>query len=183
MMRPDFSPPRNFLYLAWIALLLLAPTAPAVADIYRWEDEAGVLHFTDDPSSIPEKYRGRVQDILKAPPPAGKPGLSTIGGPAPRLSADPAPPPPAEGTGGGPSPPPSSRDSLESRAEQLRAKIGAKEQFIGGIDAKRSTALRPLGNRFVSPEDLELYRKYTEELPGDRERLREIESSLSAGVN
>ena len=183
MMRPEPSPPRIFLYLAWIALLLLALATPAAADIYRWEDEAGVLHFTDDLSSIPEKYRGRVQDILKAPPPAGRPGLSTIGGSAPRPSADTAPSPPAEGNGGAPPPAPSSRESLESQAEQLRAKIGAKEQFIGGIDAKRSTTLRPLGNRFVSPEDLELYRKYSAELPGDRERLREIESSLSAGVN
>src|SRR5512139_3082604 len=104
MMRPDFSPPRNFLYLAWIALLLLAPTAPALADIYRWEDEAGVLHFTDDPSSIPEKYRGRVQDILKAPPPARKPGPSKTGGSAPPSSTYPAPSPPAEGNGGGNTP-------------------------------------------------------------------------------
>jgi hypothetical protein len=184
MNRPEFTPPRNFLNLAWIALLLLALTPPALADIYRWEDEAGVLHFTDDPSSIPERYRGRVQDFLKAPPPAGKPGLSTIGGSAPRSPVHPTPPsPPAEGNGGGTSPVPSPRDSLESQAEQLRAKIGGKEQFIGGIDAKRSNILNPLGNRFVSPEDLELYKKYSAELPGDRERLREIESRLPPGVN
>lgn len=183
MIRPGISPPRNFLYPAWIALIFLALTAPALADIYRWEDESGVLHFTDDPSSIPEKYRGRVRDFLKTPPAAGKPGLSNIGGTAPRTPASAAPWPPAEGNGGGPSLAPSPQDSLESQAEQLRAKIAAKEQFIGRIDTKRSHALNPLGNRFVSPEDLELYQKYAGELPGDRERLREIESRLPSGVN
>jgi len=183
MKRPDISPPRNFLYPASIALLFLALTSPALADIYRWEDESGVLHFTDDPSSIPEKYRGRVRDFLKTPPAAGKPGLSTIGGSTPRTTAPTAPWPPAEGNGGGPSPAPSPQDSIESQAEQLRAKIAAKEQFIGRIDTKRSTTLNPLGNRFVSPEDLELYQKYAGELPADRERLREIESRLPSGVN
>jgi hypothetical protein len=43
--------------------------------------------------------------------------------------------------------------------------------------------VNPLGNRFVTPEDLELYKKYSEELPGDRVRLREIEAGLSQGVN
>jgi len=181
MMRPEFSPPRNFLYLAWIALLLLAPSPPALADIYRWVDESGGLHFTDDLSSIPEKHRGRVQDILKAPPPAGKPGLSTIGGSGPASPAYQAPSSPGEGNSG--VAPPPYGESLESQAEQLRVKIAAKEQFIDRIDTKRSNILNPLGNRFVSPEDLELYRKYSAELPGDRERLREIESRPPTGVN
>ena len=183
MVPTDSPTPRKFLCLAWIPLFLLSLSAPALADIYRWEDESGVVHFTDDISSIPEKERGRVKDILKTPPPAGKPGLSTIGGSGSRTPADAAPAPPGGGNGKVLSPPPSSGDSLESQAEQLRAKITAKEQFINRIDTKRSNILNPLGNRFVSPEDLELYKKYAAELPGDRERLREIESRLPSGVN
>lgn len=38
-------------------LVLLAPVAGA--EIYRWEDENG-MNFTDDPSSVPEKYRKKV---------------------------------------------------------------------------------------------------------------------------
>jgi hypothetical protein len=183
MIRSGYSPRRNALCLAWLALLLLALSAPALADIYRWEDESGGLHFTDDPSSIPQRYRGRVQDILKAPPPAGKPGLSTIGGPATPSPAYPAPSRSVEEDGGGTYQAPPPQESLDSQAEQLRAKIAAKEQFIGRIDTKRSNILNPLGNRFVSTEDLELYKKYSGELPGDRERLREIESRFSPGVN
>ncbi len=181
-MRTNPSPARNTVFLVGVALLLAVPPPPALADIYRWTDEAGSPHFTDDLSSIPERYRGQAQDILKTPPPSGKPGLSTIGGPSPRPPVHASPPPRAGEDGeGGDSPSP--RDDQEVQAEQLRAKIAAKEQFIGRIDAKRSNIANPLGNRFVSPEDLELYRKYSAELPGDRQRLQEIEAGISAGVN
>jgi cobalamin biosynthesis Mg chelatase CobN len=38
-------------------LALLAPVASA--EVYRWEDENG-MNFTDDPASVPEKYREKV---------------------------------------------------------------------------------------------------------------------------
>ena len=43
---------------AAILVLSLAFVVPSLADIYRWEDESGVIHFTDDLSAIPAKYRG-----------------------------------------------------------------------------------------------------------------------------
>jgi len=184
MIRLKFSPPRNFLSLAWIAFLLLALTAPALADIYRWVDEGGVIHFTDDPSSIPEKNRRQAQDILKTPPSAGKPSLSTIGASAPPAGAAPAAMEPIpQGDGGTSEALSPSGESLAAQSEQMRAKIAAKEQFIDAIERKRSKILNPLGNRFVDPADLELYRKYQEELPADRARLKELESRLSPGVN
>jgi hypothetical protein len=154
--------------------LLLAP--PASADIYRWEDESGGIHFTDDLSNIPAKHRGKAREIQKTPPEAGKPSLSTMGAP----STPPGPPF---------SPGPSSGDTLDrpaipedddaTLAEKLRAKIDAKERFLRGVDEKRSLATNPLRNRFVSPSDMELYRKYKEELPGDRERLKTLESRIA----
>jgi len=184
MMRTEYSPSRNVLSLVWLAFLLLALTSPALADIYRWVDEGGVIHFTDDLSSIPEKNRRQAQDILKAPPSAGKTSLSTIGASAPPAGAAPGamefiP----QGDGGTPEALSPSTESPAAQAEQMRAKIAAKEQFIDTIDRKRSAILNPLGNRFVDPPDLELYRKYQEELPGDRARLKELESRLSPGVN
>jgi hypothetical protein len=47
------------------------------------------------------------------------------------------------------------------------------------VDEKQSLATNPYRNRLVSPSDLELYRKYKEELPGDRERLKELDSRLA----
>ncbi len=158
-------------------LVLSAPLVPpAFADIYRWEDDAGVIHFTDDLSSVPAKYRRKAREIQKTPPAAGKPSVSTMG--APPSPPGPSPPPrPSNGETIVPSSPPKDNDA--TRAEKLRAKIDAKERFLRAVDEKQSLATNPYRNRFVSPEDLELYRKYKEELPGDRERLRELESRLS----
>jgi hypothetical protein len=152
---------------------LLATTASA--DIYRWEDESGVVHFTDDPSSIPAKYKGRSREIQKTPPAAGKPSVSTMGAP----SSPPAPSSPRTSSGDPVDPPAPPQDDDATLSEKLRAKIDAKERFIRGVDEKQSLATNPLRNRFVSPSDLELYRKYKEELPADRDNLKAIESRLS----
>jgi hypothetical protein len=163
---------RTVFFGAGILLLALVSADISLADIYRWEDDTGGIHFTDNPANIPEKYRAGKKVIQKTPPSSGQPSVSTIGTPPPpkRQSGPPRESAPAEPA------PPEKRD-LSGEAEELRAKIAAKERYIEGIDRKRSHALNPLGNRFVSPEDLELYKKYSEELPKDRERLREISSS------
>lgn len=43
-----------------IATLLVFTSAPpaAAADIHRWVDDKGVIHFTDNLHNIPEKFRG-----------------------------------------------------------------------------------------------------------------------------
>jgi len=153
---------------------LLAP--PASADIYRWEDESGVIHFTDDLSTIPAKHRGKAREIQKTPPGAGKPSLSTIGAP----SSPPGPSyPPGPSNGERLDQPAIPEDDDVTQAEKLRAKIDAKERFIGAVDEKQSLATKPYRNRLVSPSDLELYRKYKDELPADRERLKALESRNS----
>jgi len=153
---------------------LLAP--PVSADIYRWEDESGGVHFTDDLSSVPAKFRGKAREIQKTPPEHGKPSLSTLGGPSttPGSSITPAP-----SYGETIDQPAVTEDDDATSAEKLRAKIDAKERFIRAVDEKRSLATNPYRNRFVSPSDMELYGKYKEELPGDRERLKAIDSRLS----
>jgi hypothetical protein len=183
MRTPACLAARNLHLLVGISILLALP-GTSLADIYRWEDEAGVVHFTDDPSGIPERYRRKAQDILKSPPAAGKPSLSTVGPSAPAGGVPPAsvePSPPGDSIPLDSLSP--SAGSTAAEAEQLRAKVAAKEQFIDAVDRKRSNILNPLGNRFVDPADLDLYRKYQEELPGDRSRLKELEAALSPSVN
>ena len=152
---------------------LLAP--PASADIYRWEDESGVIHFTDDLSAIPAKYRKKAREIQKTPPEAGKPSVSTMGAPSspPGPSVSPRP-----SNGERVDRPERTQDDNATLAEKLRAKIDAKDRFLRAVDEKQSLATNPLRNRFVSPSDLELYRKYKEELPADRERLKALETRL-----
>jgi clan AA aspartic protease (TIGR02281 family) len=45
-----------------ILTLLMALALPARAEMYKWVDEKGTVHFTDDISSIPEKYREGVEE-------------------------------------------------------------------------------------------------------------------------
>lgn len=158
--------------LAFSTLLAL----PASADIYRWEDESGVIHFTDDLSGIPAKYRGKTREIQKTPPETGKPSHSTMGAPSSPSGPSSSPRPSYGDTLDRPSLP---QDDDATLAEKLRAKIDAKERFLRGVDEKQSLATNPYRNRLVSPSDIELYRKYKEELPADRERLKALDSRLA----
>ncbi len=60
---------RNTLCLLALSLLLLAPLASLVhsEEIYTWEDDEGVLHMTNDPSTIPPDKRktARVSKSVK----------------------------------------------------------------------------------------------------------------------
>lgn len=163
----------------WVVGGMLAipvlPAPPALADIYQWNDESG-LHFTDDLSKVPAKYRGKAREIQKTPPEAGKPSLSTLGAPPPSTGPSFSPGPPTREE---PASPPIPVDDDATQAEKLRAKIDAKETFLRGIDEKRSLAINPYRNRIVSPSDMELYQKYKEELPADREQLKALESRQS----
>jgi hypothetical protein len=178
-MRRKERPSGAVVLVLWLfgGMLAFSPlfASTASADIYRWEDESGVIHFTDDPSSIPAKYKGRSREIQKTPPAAGKPSVSTMGAP----SSPPAPFSPRTPSGDPIDPPAPPQDDDATISEKLRAKIDAKERFVRGVDEKQSLATNPLRNRFVSPSDLELYRKYKEELPADRDHLKAIESRLS----
>jgi clan AA aspartic protease (TIGR02281 family) len=67
-----------------ILLLLLASltfTAPLYGQIYRWTDEKGTVHLSDDPSRIPEKFRTNTE-TRRSPrenPPADEKGKSASG--------------------------------------------------------------------------------------------------------
>lgn len=54
----------RLIILLIIMLAVLVPSS--YGEMYKWVDEKGTVHFTDDPSSIPEKYR---QDAETRKPP------------------------------------------------------------------------------------------------------------------
>lgn len=43
------------------AFILFILFSPVYAEIYKWTDDKGGVHFTEDPSTIPEKYRDKVK--------------------------------------------------------------------------------------------------------------------------
>jgi hypothetical protein len=48
--------------IAILMMLVLIFASSAFATIYRWEDDRGVINFTDDYSNVPPAYRGRVEE-------------------------------------------------------------------------------------------------------------------------
>ena len=50
---------------AWVligALILLPVACPSDAEeVYKWVDEKGTVHFSEDESSVPDKYRERIE--------------------------------------------------------------------------------------------------------------------------
>ena len=60
----------NMRFVFLVAILLVLVGFPAYAEMYKWVDEKGTVHFTDDLSKIPEKYRSssESQKTLKEGP-------------------------------------------------------------------------------------------------------------------
>ena len=59
-------------YICLIIISILAFPLHSIGQIYKWVDEEGIIHLTDDPSEIPEKYLSKSekskQDIPISPP-------------------------------------------------------------------------------------------------------------------
>jgi aspartyl protease/uncharacterized protein DUF4124 len=51
---------------AGLGIVLLLP-ALALAQMYRWEDPGGTLHYTNMPEAIPESHRARIDPLPAAP--------------------------------------------------------------------------------------------------------------------
>lgn len=153
---------------AAIAALLLFATA-SHAEIYRWEDEAGTVHFTDDITNIPEALRGKSSVVIREAPDSGSPSRATEPDRARETST---PASPAEGEAATPD---GESEDPASLVERLKSKIAAKESLVKMVEDRQNLVLNPDRRRVLDPGDMELYRKYRAELPRDRERLRELE--------
>jgi hypothetical protein len=158
--------------------LFLSP-ASSRADIYQWKDNQGTVHFTDDETTIPAKYRKNSSRLIREAPSVISPEKAS---PSPGMKQAPVP-----GSARGvlsaeeeEAQEAAREEELASLVEQQKAKIAAKEEHIRAVDAKRSLAVNPLRNRYVEKADLDLYDKYKDELPEDKERLRELETSLES---
>jgi len=47
--------------IAIISFATLIIFSSGWAEIYKWVDEKGTVHFTEDPSTVPEKYKGKTE--------------------------------------------------------------------------------------------------------------------------
>ena len=58
---------------AFLWTVLITPTWLIAADYYRWVDQNGVVHFTDNLHNIPETQRGKAGRIESNEPPRNQP--------------------------------------------------------------------------------------------------------------
>ena len=93
----------------WIALgwLLWVSVSPALAQLYRWTDNTGKVHITDNPATIPPAYRDRARSAPSEAPTSGSNAAT------PSVAPSPPPGPPA------PSQPPS-QDTSPAAAPHIR---------------------------------------------------------------
>jgi hypothetical protein len=109
--------------LIFIAALLLFSSAAFGQEVYRWVDEQGTVHFTDDLGQVPEKYREKIQ---KKKPPKEPPFTQpTPPQPVTPQSTPPQPLTPRVGmeVEKGPGAPPRQKDILGRGEEWWKAKV------------------------------------------------------------
>lgn len=53
-------------------VMILALAVAAHADIYKWVDQGGTVHYTEDPGKVPKKYRNKVTVIPEGGAPAAE---------------------------------------------------------------------------------------------------------------
>lgn len=149
--------------------MLLASSAAYSQEWYRWEDEQGVIHITDDLGRVPPEYRDKAEVIKTSPsePPAPSPT------PSPGAAA---PAEPREGLYGGQSLQWWTEEISAKRKqiESLRSQLELKEHFISIFEGGRR-----FGKTFTA-EEITRYETYKKELPEDKARLEELTSELDS---
>lgn len=104
----------------WIALVWLigVGVSPALAQLYRWTDDTGKVHITDNPETIPPAYRNRARSSTSDAP------ASDTDADAPAVAPSPSPRPPARA----PAPDASARATQRMQALQQQIATARRER-------------------------------------------------------
>lgn len=159
---------RKVILTVFFALVALCAPALAYADIYRWEDERGVLHFTDDIKKVPIRYRDKAA-VQKTPAPSTDTSAPEGAGKVEekRDSAD-------ELYGD---------YTLQWWLETFRKKKNEVSQAVSLIETKKKfVQMFESGRRFgqtYEQADVEKYNLYKAELPADEQRLADLNDEVS----
>ena len=115
----------------WIALVWLigVSVSPALAQLYRWTDETGKVHITDNPETIPPAYRERARSAPSEAPASGT-----------NVDAPSATPPPRS------RPPARSPAPAQGPLSQATPQIQELQQKIAAARRERQTYLEQLRN-------------------------------------
>lgn len=111
-----------------LSVLLSSSAATRAAEMYRWTDEKGTVHFTDDPSKIPSQYLDRFRKI-------DAPESAPVQKATPR-------------------PPESNEDRVKKYLEEFDRKVEAKKQYERRV-SELDEELRLIEERLKEIEELE----------------------------
>ena len=126
----------------WIALvwLIWVSVSPALAEVYRWTDEAGKVHLTDNPDTIPPAYRARARA-------SGSGTSATDATPSVNVRPSPPQPLPADRTPAAQAPAPSATPTTAEITE-LERRIAALRQerqiYLEQLSSEREVHANPL---------------------------------------
>jgi hypothetical protein len=148
-------------------------SAVACADVYRWVDDKGVVHFTDDPDRIPGKY---LKSVTKRPAPSSPPSSSGSSQPVSSSPQQVRQPPGIPGTAlsGG-----MNEQTWRSRFSALRTEI---KTLQNGLPAKREALDQLRRKRIIyqRTQDRMAYNDLNANIERDEARIAELQAQLSA---
>jgi len=166
---------RTFAASAILCLALSAAFAAAPptagAEWYKWVDEDGVLHVTDDPNRVPREKRGRVEEVSpdelphvgEEGPPSARPVMEERAAPAPELY-------------GGRTLEwwKESFAAMRRDLAELKKEIARKEDLVNVFEGGRR-----FGQIFTE-EQVETYQNYKDSLSKDRESVEKIREEVES---
>jgi hypothetical protein len=126
----------------WIALvwLIWVSVSPALAEIYRWTDDAGKVHLTDNPDTIPPAYRARARSSGSGP-------SATDETPSVDVRPSPPQPLPAERMPAAQAPAPAAAPTTPEIAElerQIAAARQERQAYLEQFSSERPVYANPL---------------------------------------
>ena len=126
----------------WIALvwLIWVSVSPALAEIYRWTDDAGKVHLTDNPDTIPPAYRTRARSSGSGP-------SATDATPSINVRPSPPQPLPAELMPAAQAPAPAAAPTTPEIAElerQIAAARQERQAYLEQLSSERPVYANPL---------------------------------------
>jgi hypothetical protein len=140
----------------------------AWATVYEWIDSQGVVHMTDDPDKVPDRYRSKVKsreiDTGGVTPPAADSGNQPAAGPAPAAKAD--------ARDGGHDEEWWRAGFAQARREikSLQDQIDTKKKSLEDLHRKRVLYQKP-GDRIE-------YFSLSDDIARDEERLKSLQDQL-----
>jgi hypothetical protein len=147
--------------MKWILVAILSTfliSQLSFAEIYKWVDEKGVVHFTDDMTQVPEKYRPKAEEIGSSG--ADKEGTKGEGQITPKGKEE----APQDQLGRG-------EDYWKGRVEEWKKKLGEEQDRLKTLEIKYNELIMRFNESKSSAEKGDI-RKESEQVKNEMDQCR-----------